>query len=133
VAALLDTHVWVWWLAGTGRLSTRERMALDELAGNGELRLSAISLWEVQMAYAKGRFQPMDPFDAWLRSAAGPEVIQLVPIDVRVALALNGLPETFRQDPADRLIVATARAHGFALATHDSIIRKSRVARLWKP
>ena len=58
MAALLDTHVWVWWLAGTGRLSTRERMALDELAGNGELRLSAISLWEVQMAYAKGRFQP---------------------------------------------------------------------------
>jgi PIN domain nuclease of toxin-antitoxin system len=133
MAALLDTHVWVWWLAGVGRLSARERTALDRLAADGELRLSAISLWEVKMAYAKGRFQTLDPFDTWLRAAASPQVVQLIPIDVRVTLSLNGLPETFHHDPADRLIVATARAHSLALATHDSVIRRSRVARLWKP
>lgn len=62
------------------------------------------------MAFAKGRFRPVDPFAAWLRAAAAPEVIEIVPIDVRVALALTGLPASLPNDPADRLIVATARA-----------------------
>lgn len=130
---LLDTHVWVWWLSGDRRQSTRERDALDRLAGRAELRLSAISLWEVQMAYAKKRFQPEDPFEVWLRAATRPDVVQLVPIDVPVALALNSLPVSFHNDPADRLIVATARVHALPLATHDSTIRKSRIVRLWKP
>lgn len=130
---LLDTHAWVWWLSGDRRLSTRERDALDRLAGRSELRLSAISLWEVQMAYAKKRFQPEDPFEVWLRAATRPDVVQLVPIDVPIALALNGLPASFHNDPADRLIVATARVHALPLATHDSTIRKSRTVRLWKP
>ncbi|MBI3919537.1 MAG: type II toxin-antitoxin system VapC family toxin, partial [Betaproteobacteria bacterium] len=108
---LLDTHVWVWWLSGIGRLSRREREALDRLAEQRELRLSAISLWEVQMAYVKKRFQPQDAFEVWLRAATSVDVVQLVPIDVRVALALNDLPAGFHNDPADRLIVATARAH----------------------
>jgi PIN domain nuclease of toxin-antitoxin system len=130
---LLDTHVWVWWLSGIEQLSTREREALDRLAEQGELRLSAISLWEVQMAYVKKRFQPQDPFETWLRAATSVEVLQIVPIDVRVALALNDLPAGFHNDPADRLIVATARAHALPLATHDSTIRRSRTARLWRP
>lgn len=130
---LLDTHVWVWWLSGDERLSARECGALDRLAGRGELRLSAISLWEVQMAYAKKRFQPEDPFEVWLRAATQPAVVQVVTIDTAVAMALNSLPAGFHNDPADRLIVATARAHAFPLATHDSTIRKSRTVRLWRP
>jgi PIN domain nuclease of toxin-antitoxin system len=127
---LLDTHVWVWWLSGDGRLPAREREALDRLAGRKELRLSAISLWEVQMAYAKKRFQPEDPFEVWLRAATRPDVVQLVPIDASVAVALNSLPAGFHNDPADRLIVATTLVHSLPLATHDSTIRKSRTVRL---
>jgi PIN domain nuclease of toxin-antitoxin system len=52
---------------------------------------------------------------------------------VETVLALNSLPDTFHGDPADRLIVATARAHVLPLATRDTRIRRSRVARLWKP
>ena len=129
---LLDTHVWVWWLSGNGRLSAREREALDKLAESSELCLSAISLWEVQMAYEKGRFRPQDPFETWLRAAAGADVVQLVPLDIRVAVALNSLPKRFHKDPADRLIVATARAHAMVLATWDATIRKSRLVQLWK-
>jgi PIN domain nuclease of toxin-antitoxin system len=47
--------------------------------------------------------------------------------------ALDALPVTFHGDPADRLIVATARAHAMPLATHDAVIRKSRAAQVWKP
>jgi PIN domain nuclease of toxin-antitoxin system len=132
MAVLLDTHVWVWWLSGSDRLPRREAASLDDLAAKGQLRLAAISLWEVQMAFSKGRFVPEDGFDRWLRVAAAPETIQVLPLDVPVALALNSLPERLHADPADRLIVATARAYRCELATHDETLRKLRVATLWK-
>jgi PIN domain nuclease of toxin-antitoxin system len=132
VGVLLDTHVWVWWLSGSDRLPRREAAALDHLAASGELRLAAISLWEVQMAFAKGRFVPEDGFERWLRIAAAPETIQVLPLDVPVALALNSLPDRLHADPADRLIVASARAHRCELATHDDTLRKLRVAPLWR-
>jgi PIN domain nuclease of toxin-antitoxin system len=131
MAVLLDTHVWAWWALGDERLKAGERGALDRLAARRELRLSAISLWEAQMAVARGRLRLLDPFEVWLRAAAAPESIEIVPIDIRVALALNGLPASLPNDPADRLIVATARAHALPLATHDGLIRRSRATRIW--
>jgi len=133
MAVLLDTHVWAWWSLGDARLPGREREALDRDAARRELRLCAISLWEAQMAFAKGRLKLEDPFEVWLRAAAAPDVIEIIPIDVRVALALNDLPASLPADPADRLIVAAARAHALPLATHDRLIRRSRATRLWKP
>jgi len=55
VKALLDTHIWIWWLLGSDRLSARERQALDQLARDGNAYLSAMSLWEAQMLHSKGR------------------------------------------------------------------------------
>jgi PIN domain nuclease of toxin-antitoxin system len=55
MSVLLDTHVWVWWLTGAARLSDTERTAIDGLASDGDVRLSAISLWEAQMLHARGR------------------------------------------------------------------------------
>ncbi len=133
MAVLLDTHVWAWWSLGHARLKARERDALDRLAARHELRLCAISLWEALMAAAKCRLRLLDPFEVWLRAAAAPEVVEIVPIDVRVALALNGLPASLPNDPADRLIFAAARAHALPLATHDGVIRRSRAVRLWRP
>ena len=54
-------------------------------------------------------------------------------MDVPVILELDNLPASFHGDPADRIIVATARAYGFPLATMDGNIRRSRAVKLWKP
>jgi PIN domain nuclease of toxin-antitoxin system len=132
VRTLLDTHVWLWWLLGSERLQHPDRVALDRLASRAALRLAAVSLWEAQMLYAKGRLVLDRPFDVWIREAAGAGVIEIVPLDVEVVIALNGLPAPFHGDPADRLIVATARAHRIPLATYDRAIRKSRTAIIWK-
>lgn len=130
---LLDTHVWLWWLLGQPELPARERDALDALAAAGTPPgLSAISLWEAQMLAAKGRLKVDVPLTHWLPTAAAPEVVNLIPMDVAVILALDNLPAGFHGDPADRIIVASARARGIPLATKDGSIRRSRAVRLWK-
>jgi PIN domain nuclease of toxin-antitoxin system len=131
VSLLLDTHVWLWWLLGSNQLPKRERAALDRLAARGALRLAAVSLWEAQMLHSKRRLTLSRPFDTWIREAAASGVVQIVPLDVEVVIALDGLPDTYRGDPADRLIVASSRAHRLPLATHDHAIRRSRVTRIW--
>lgn len=129
---LLDTHVWIWWTGIGSRLRAKERAALDERAVNGELSVAAISLWEAQMLHAKGRLRPAVPFADWLSAATDDQAIAVAPLDRAVVLELDRLPARFHGDPADRLIVATARAHDLAVATYDSAIRRSRLVRLWK-
>ena len=133
MSVLLDTHIWVWWLTPDARLPAAERAALDVLAVRRELCLSAMSMWEAQVLHAKGRLSLPLSFSDWLVRATADDVVQVLPLDIDVVLALDELPASFHGDPADRLIVATARAHAFPLATHDATIRRSRVVRLWRP
>lgn len=132
MSVLLDTHMWVWWLTPDSPLSRRERVALDRLGERRELCLSAISLWEAQMLHHKGRLELPIAFADWLEQAADERMLSLVPLDTNVVLALDALPKSFHGDPADRLIVATARSRQWPLATHDAAIRRSRVVTLWK-
>jgi PIN domain nuclease of toxin-antitoxin system len=132
VKVLLDTHVWLWWLLGSERLQPQERRSLDRLAASGSSHIAAMSLWEAQMLHAKGRLSLDRPFQTWLRQAVAPGVVQLLPIEVEVVIALDQLPENFHGDPADRLIVATGLAHGLLLATYDRAIRSSAVIAIWQ-
>lgn len=133
MSVVLDTHMWVWWLTPGSLLSRAERDALDVKAGRHELFLPAISLWEVQVLHAKQRLELPLPFAEWLARAADERVISVLPLDIEVVFALDALPAAFHGDPADRLIVATARAHAMPLATHDAAIRRSRAVKIWKP
>lgn len=133
MSVLLDTHIWVWWLTPGSPLSRAERNALDAKAERRDLFLPAISLWEIQVLHAKRRFELPLPFAEWLARAADGRVVSVLPLSVEVAFALDTLPASFHGDPADRLIVATARAHAMPLATHDIAIRRARAAKIWKP
>ncbi|MFM8768780.1 MAG: type II toxin-antitoxin system VapC family toxin [Rubrivivax sp.] len=129
---LLDTHIWLWWLLGQNELGPKDRQRLHTLVAAGTPpSVSAISLWEVQMLVSKGRLPLSMPLNRWLPLATSPETVRILPLDADVVLAVNELPESFHGDPADRIIVATARAHGLPLLTRDMNIRRSRVARLW--
>ncbi|MGQ0652991.1 MAG: type II toxin-antitoxin system VapC family toxin [Betaproteobacteria bacterium] len=133
MSVLLDTHFWVWWLTPRSPLSAAERAALDDAATRRQAYISAVSLWEAQMLHAKGRLELPMSFGDWLEQAADERMLTVLPIDIAVILALDALPRSFHGDPADRIIVATARSRSLPLATRDASIRKSRIASLWKP
>lgn len=85
------------------------------------------------MLHAKRRLVLPAPFADWLVRAADERIVSVLPMDLAVVLELNRLPDSFHGDPADRMILATARSHRLAIATHDRAIRKSRAAAIWRP
>lgn len=84
------------------------------------------------MLHSRGRLSLQLPFESWLLQATLPDVARVLPLDAAVILALDRLPAGFYGDPADRIIVATARSLDLPLATHDKRIRKSHLVTIWK-
>jgi PIN domain nuclease of toxin-antitoxin system len=120
---LLDTHYWIWWQAGARQEFTSSVLnAVDEAATSGSLLLSVMSIWELGMLEAKGRVELSAPCDQWVREALAMPGLSLEPLTPEIALASSRLPQPFHGDPADRIIVATARTMGVRLLTRDSKI-----------
>ena len=117
--ALLDTHVLIWWLQGGGPLSPAQRRVLNAADGDSPLRVSDISLWEVATLHSLGRIQLSIPLREWLEKAAAPPLVRRHGISPAIAADVAALPESFHRDPADRILVATARILGATLLTHD--------------
>ena len=126
---LLDTHAWIWWAAGSNRLPATARHAID---GASAVGVCAISLWEVAMLVAKRRLEmDRDPLE-WLKQALALPRVELVQISPAIAVEAAALPSTFPGDPADRLIVASARLTRAAIVTRDTRIRKfDGVTTIW--
>ncbi len=118
---ILDTHIWVWWVDGGSRIPADISAAIRAEVANG-LGVCAISCWEVAKLVEHGKLQLAGPVDQWLVRALQPPV-QLLPLTPEVAAGSTQLPGTFHRDPADQLIVATARHYDCRLATVDRLIR----------
>ena len=129
---LLDTHTWIWWICGDSRLTARERETLDNLPPTARPVLSEISLWEVAMLVSLGRLELDMDLERWLAVASAPATVELARITPAVAAEVARLPEMFHRDPADRLIVATARVMKLRVLTRDQKITKARVVPLWR-
>lgn len=120
---VLDTHALVWWVAGDSQLSRPAREAIEAEAKDGEILVSAISAWEVAMLAKAGRLALTMDAGAWLDIVAEVPAIRFVPVDVRISVHSVDLPGEFHKDPADRIIVATARQHSVPLISADLKIR----------
>jgi PIN domain nuclease of toxin-antitoxin system len=88
----------------------------------GRLLLSVISVWELGLLEAKGRVHLDHPCEEWVREALATPGLSVAPLTPEIALASSRLPQPFHGDPADRIIVATARSLGARLVTRDSRI-----------
>lgn len=117
---ILDTHLWVWLMEGEERLGASGlRVELERAARGERLFVSAVSVWEIAMLEAAGRLRFTVPCVTWLREALATPGLRMVPLSAPVALDSARLPGVFDGDPADRIIVATARSLGGRLATAD--------------
>ena len=119
-------------MLGDPALKPRERDFLDGLDAEERPMLCDISLWEVALLVERKRLELDVPLAGFLDKAASPAAVQVVPVSPEVVVEMNRLPESFHRDPADRLIVATARVMQAPVATRDARIRSSRLVRLWK-
>ena len=116
---LLDTHVWLWLVAGSSEVSAEGRHMIDRAVAAGALRIAAISLWEIALLASRGRIVLGKSVGLWLEEALADPGPAIDPLSPQVAIEASSLPETFHRDPADRLIVATARVANATLMTRD--------------
>jgi PIN domain nuclease of toxin-antitoxin system len=127
---VLDTHTWVWWVNGSRELSKRASQEIDAAIAARSLVASAISCWEIGMLVRRGRLELSIPTEDWISRCEGLPFFSVVPIDTRIALRATELPPR-HDDPADRLIVATAMGLGAKLVTKDARLREYGVGTVW--
>ena len=116
---LLDTHILLFWLGDRHRLSPDQRAAVDAITPERPALLATISLWEIATLHELRRITLGLPLREWLEAATAPPLVERVPLTPAIAAEVAALPETVHRDPADRIIVATARVLGATLVTLD--------------
>jgi PIN domain nuclease of toxin-antitoxin system len=127
---VLDTHAWVWWLTKPNKLGKKGARAIDKADRVG---VPSICIWEIATKAQAGKLKFNRPYDVWIDEALTEdprvELLHLLP-----RISIDAVRLSWKHgDPADRFIVATARAHDAALVTADQRIRDSGLVRcVWE-
>ena len=119
---VLDTHVMVWAVEGDRRLGTNACAAIEAAERAGAIGISAITPWEITQLAERNRLRLVQEVGTWIEAVLALPGMRLMPIEPAVALDSVRLPGPFHADPADRLIIATARHSGARLVTADGTI-----------
>ncbi len=116
---MLDTHVWVWFVGDPDKLSPRSRDEIDKAVKEDKILISSISSWEIAMLVSR-------------MTAFGRPKVKNVNFKLVGAIKSVNLPGFSYNDPADRIIVATAMAEGATLVAKDrKLLDYSEVRSVW--
>ena len=118
-ALLLDTHTWIWLLADSDQLASVARQKIALAQADKRVFGSIISVLETANLESKGRIHLPTGIHSWLEESFADDGIQLLPLSPEIAVASTRLPGTIHGDPADRILIATARIHNLTLLTRD--------------
>ena len=119
---LLDTHIWVWWVHGDSNLPATFATEIGRHEADG-IGVSAISLWEIAKLVEYGRLVLPCDISEWFDQALAYPGVTLLDLSPLVAVESTRLPAPFHRDPADQIVVATARVQDIELLTLDTRIR----------
>ena len=119
---VLDTHALIWIVNDDAKLGSAARAAIDDAVRTDFAMVSAITTWEIALLAEKGRLHLGHEVGSWIKTALALPGIRLAPVEPEIAVDSVRLPGSFHADPADRLIVATARHWGAQLLTADDAI-----------
>lgn len=129
---VLDTHTLVWWVNGDECLSAKAKTAIESELDEGQIVVSAISAWEIAMLVEREKLVLSMDVGSWLATVAEIEAVHFWPVDVEIGVKSVDLPGEFHKDPADRMIVATARKLAVPLVTKDEKIQAyAHVKTIW--
>ena len=120
---ILDTHVWLWWATGSFRLRENQRKVILEHATD-RVGICTFSCWEIARLVADNQVSLNVDILNWFEFASNLPGVALLDMTPEIAIESNRLPGDFHRDPADQIIVATARIYRCQLVTADSRIRR---------
>lgn len=119
---LLDTHALVWSVEERPGLGSAAKRAINIAARLNQVAVSAISPWEVALLVSKGRLHLSTDVMVWVRNALSRPGVNLVSLEPEIAVASTRFSFDMHSDPADRILVATARHLGATLVTADQAL-----------
>lgn len=125
---LLDTHVFLWWIADDPQLSSRARQIME--AADTEPFLSAASGWEIAIKSRLGKLKLPADLQGFVAEQLRVNAIQVLPIQMAHALHVFTLPDHHR-DPFDRMLVAQSQLERLPILTSDPQIAQYSVATIW--
>jgi PIN domain nuclease of toxin-antitoxin system len=117
---LLDTHILIWWLDDSPRLSQRHRQIIQEQQNEG-LAISIYSCWEIAKLVEYGKLELKFSIEDWLEIALSHPNLRSLDLTIPIIIKSTQLPG-FHKDPADQIIVATSIISGIPLLTADEKI-----------
>lgn len=115
---VLDTHIWIWWIQGDSRLTHQQQTHIESADGLG---ISLYSCWEVAKLVEYARLVLPCSLETWFKAALAYPGVQLLDLSLPIVIESTRL-QGFHKDPADQLIVATARILDMPLLTADQKI-----------
>ena len=125
---LLDTHVFLWYIAADRKMPGAFQAAIQDPAN--EVFLSAASVWEAVIKHGLGKLPLPGPPADYLPRQRDAHGIASLPVDEGAMSPLAGLPPLNR-DPFDRMLVAQAQCDGLTLLTADPLLRRYGVPIEW--
>lgn len=131
VKYFLDTHILIWWMERSSQLTPQQSLVLGDYERNKPFGVSDITLAEIGCLVVAGRIQLDRDLRSWLQQATAAPLVRLHRLTPTVIAEIANLPGDFHRDPADRIIVASARLEKATLLTCDrKIIDSGAVATL---
>ncbi|WP_375404001.1 type II toxin-antitoxin system VapC family toxin [uncultured Sphingomonas sp.] len=128
---LLDTHALVWSADNKLELGVRSRGLIASAQDNNKLYVSAITPWEITMLVGKGRLELSRHLAIWMPGVISQPGIMIAPLTPEIGMDAGLLPPGIHGDPADRIIIATARAlHCPVLTADGKILRYAEAGHL---
>ncbi len=129
---VFDTHTWIWFISNPELLSKRAEKAADTAMNATEIFISSISAWEIALLVEKERLKLTMDVSDWISQSEKLPFFRFIPVDNAIAIRAVNLPQPLHGDPADRIIIATAKAIGASLVTKDEkILNYPHVKSIW--
>jgi len=125
--AILDTHAFLWAIAGDRRMSQKTH---DLFIGPSDLCLSIASIWEILIKVQLGKLSLPQPAGPYIISKLAENRIETLVIELDHLLAFEGLPLHHR-DPFDRMLIAQALEEGLPIVTADPLFARYPVEVIW--